>query len=140
MKKIELRFNDRFSHWGICLPPDDLEQRRRGKIIRAGWAIWYLFGSDEKGEYLDYYAAHRITDDTHIRIYDNGLTAPLPAIRGMRICSKDPEEDARQRAEFDAENQRVARMLEEKGFGLSGDEPGGVQMNRFLHLRGTDKS
>lgn len=139
MKNIESQFNDAFGHWRIRLPPDAVEQRKRGKIVRAGWAIWYLFGSDEKGEYLDYYASHRMTDDRHVRLYADGRCEDLPAIAGLRPCSGDPEEDARLEAEYCAENQRVARLLEEKGFDLRGDEPGGVQINRFLHLGKLDE-
>jgi hypothetical protein len=29
-------------------------------------------------------------------------------------------------------------MLEAKGFGLEGDEPGGVQVNRYLHVNKWD--
>ena len=32
------------------------------------------------------------------------------------------------------ENRRVAKMLEERDFGIEGDEPGGVQRNRHLAL------
>ena len=110
------------------------DNRRRGKIVEAGWAIWYLFGLDEKGEYLDYYASHRMTSDEHVRIYADGEVEALPTIADFRMASQDPEEDARLEAEYYAENQRVARMLEAKGFGIEGDEPGGVQMNRFLHV------
>ena len=62
----------------------------------------------------------------------------LPAISSMRLASEDPEEDARLEAEHRQETQRVVRMLEEKGFGMEGDEPGGVQINRFLALGGMD--
>lgn len=65
MKNIEKRFNDVFSSWDIRLPEKDVTNRRRGKIFEAGWTIWYLFGSDERGEYLDYYASHRVTTDQH---------------------------------------------------------------------------
>jgi hypothetical protein len=41
----------------------------------------------------------------------------------MRLTSQDPEEDARLEAEYFARNQKVSRMLEEKGFGMAGDEP-----------------
>jgi hypothetical protein len=138
MTNIESGFNERFAHWEIRLPPDDIERRKRGKIVKAGWAIWYLFGSDEKGEYLDYYASHRMTNDWHERIYADGRSENLPTIGDMRPCSKDPEEDAQLEAEYFAENQRVAKMLEEKGFGLAGDEPGGVQVNRYLHINKFD--
>ncbi len=118
----------------IQLPEESVERRQRGKIVKPGWAIWYLFGSDEKGEFLDYYSSHRITGDSHVRIYADGHSESLPTIRECRLCSDDPEEDARLDAEYYAENQRVAKILNDKGFGIDGDEPGGVQINRFLHL------
>lgn len=137
MKNIEIMFNESFSHWGIRLPPDAVEQRKRGKIMQAGWAIWYLFGSDENGEYLDYYASHRLTDDGHLRIYADGSCEGLPALNDIRQSSEDPDEDARLEAEYNAENQKVSNILDEKGFGLSGDEPGGILINRFLTLNNT---
>jgi hypothetical protein len=42
-------------------------------------------------------------------------------------------------AEYQAENQRVAEILEAKGFGVQGDEPGGVQINQFLRLQKSDE-
>jgi hypothetical protein len=39
----------------------------------------------------------------------------LPSIQTMRLVSQDPEEDARLEAEYFARNQKVSRMLEEKG-------------------------
>jgi hypothetical protein len=138
MTVIESKFNQRFSLWKIRLPRDAVEQRKRGKIVQAGWSIWYLFGSDEKGDYMDYYGSHRMTNDNHIRIYADGFCKELPAIRTFRLCSEDPEEDARLDDEYYAENQRVSRMLDKKGFGLTGDEPGGVQMNRLLHVEQLD--
>lgn len=135
MEAIEAHFNDRFRHWDIRLPAEDIAHRRSGRIIEAGWTIWYLFGSDSEGEFLDYYSAHRMTGDDHYRIYVSGKCERLPVVRDMRMCSDDPEEDARLDAEFYADNQRVAEMLQAKGFNLRGDEPGGVQMNRLLHLK-----
>ncbi len=133
MKSIEGCFNGTFSAWGICLPFENATNRRRGKIVKAGWSIWYLFGSDQKGEYLDYYASHRMTNDRHVRIYANGEEEGLPTIAEYRLGSQDSEEDKRLEAEYYAENQRIGKMLEEKGFGIEGDEPGAVQINRALH-------
>ena len=45
MEEIEKRFNDEFSPWGIRIPKEDVTNCRRGKVIEAGWVIWYLFGS-----------------------------------------------------------------------------------------------
>ena len=125
-----------FAPWGIALPPEDVEAKRRGKIVEGGWAIWHLFGEDERGCYLDYYASHRLTDDRHVRIREDGPAEPLPTIRTFRIASQDPREDTRLEAEYLEHNRRVGRMLKEKGFGVAGDEPLSVRVNRHLRLGG----
>ncbi|MGD9548265.1 MAG: hypothetical protein AB7V45_12065 [Candidatus Krumholzibacteriia bacterium] len=131
---IKLHFASEFARWKIHLPEDAVAIRRPGRILQAGWAIWYLFGKDEKGEYLDYYSAHRMTGDEHVRVYEDGSVLALDALVSMRLCSQDPAEDARLEAEHLAENRRIAAMLEAKGFGITGDEPGGVRINRRLNL------
>ena len=137
MNKIETQFNRTFAKWEIGLPAEALHRRERGKIVQAGWAIWYLFGADEHGEYLDYYASHRMTDDRHVRIYSDGRVESLPAIETFVMTSSDPEEAARLEAKERARNQEISELLAEKGFGFEGDEPGGVQMNRSLRLEHT---
>ncbi|MBU8921649.1 MAG: hypothetical protein KOO63_07495 [Bacteroidales bacterium] len=132
---IKLLFAKSFANWDIILPEDDLAKRGRGKICKAGWAIWYLFGSDNNGEYLDYYSAHRMTGDSHVRIYDDGQTEHLESILEFCLCSDDPKEDALLKEEQHMENQRIVELLEAKGFGIEGDEPGGVQINRYLRTR-----
>lgn len=139
LQEIQSRFDETFSHWNIFLPPEDVANRGRGKIVKGGWAIWYLFGSNERGEYLDYYASHRMTSDRHVRIYAGGEQESLPTIQSMCLASQDPEEDARLKAEHYADNQRVAQMLQAKGFAIEGDEPGGVQINRYLSLENMDE-
>lgn len=130
MNNIGTRFNFSFSPWGIELPLDDIADRRSGKIMKGGWAIWYLFGSDEKGEYLDYYASHRMTDDDHVRLYADGRFESLAVVRPWRLTAEDPEEDAILEADFFAENKRISEMLKAKGFGLRGDEPASIPINR----------
>ena len=136
MREIERRFNNDFAPWGITLPPEHLGDRTRGKIVEAGGAIWYLFGSEEEGGYLDYYASHRMPNDRHLGIREDGSEEYLPIVSTMRPVSRNPEEDARLAAEHLEENRRASRLLQEKGFGIEGDEPGGVQINRYLALGG----
>lgn len=118
MNEIITKFNAEFSHWHITLPPEDVEQRKQGKICKGGWTIGYLFGSNKNCEYLDYYASHRMTSDRHIRLYVNGKRRSLPTIIEFRKGSKDPNEDARLEAEYIARNQRIAKLLKAKGFYL----------------------
>lgn len=132
MHEIEVRFNAVFAIWGIRLPSDAFTKRKRGKIIQAGWTIWYLFGLDENGEYLDYYASHRMTEDDHVRIHFNGRSELLPTICTFRLVSQNPEEDAGLEAEYIEKNRRISEMLKAKGFGLQGDEPGHIGIKRHL--------
>ena len=111
MKEIVERFLRDFEPWDISLTSEHVRERKRGKIVEAGWAIWYLFGSDEKGEYLDYYASHRMTGDRHVRIREDGTEESLSTVSTLRIASPDPEEDARLAAEHLEKNRRVAKIL-----------------------------
>jgi hypothetical protein len=137
--KIKLHFAQGFAFWDIVLPEEAVAGRLRGKICKAGWAIWFLFDSDEDGEYLDYYCAHRMTNDGHVRIYEDGRCICLPAIPDFRIGSPDPEKDAQLEKEYNEEVQQVAELLEAKGFGIKGDEPVSVQIQRYQRLEDKGK-
>ena len=130
MQKAAEQFADHFKNWDIRLPDEAVLTRERGKINKAGWSIWYLFGSDEQGEYLDYYASHRMTTDSHTRIRADGAIEHLPALEEMFIGSDDPAEHARLKAKSLEQNRKIIQLLEAKGFGLSGDEPLSNQVRR----------
>ena len=140
MGRIEEQFEQAFSYWRLQLPREAVERRQRGKIVEAGWTIWFLFGSDENGEYLDYYSSHRMTSDSHVRIHEDGRVESLESLWEMRPTSEDPDENARLEDEFWEHNERVARMLQEKGFGLQGDEHGSAIVRRgFLESRESNR-
>jgi hypothetical protein len=111
-------FEREFSAWGIFLPQEDVQQRRRGEIREQGWRIQYVFGSVGGVEFFDYYATHRMTNDRHERIYEDGATESLPALADMIVYPADADEDARDqiRREYHQHNARTARLLELKGF------------------------
>jgi hypothetical protein len=131
---IKQYFAKYFSYWDIRLPDEDVTNRARGKIVTKGWAIWYLFDRDERGEFLDFYSSHRMTGDCHVRIREDGSPEGLPELYSWCRRSDDPVEDARLLEEHRRENEEVAKMLEAKGFGVTGNEPGGVLINRYLTL------
>ena len=72
----------------------------------------------------------------HVRLREVGPAEPLPTIRTFRVVSRDPGEDARLEADHLEHNRRVGRLLKEKGFGVAGDEPLSVRVNRHLGLGG----
>ena len=127
-----VNFNRSFEIWGIELPEEAVRNQQRGKIVKRGWAIWYLFGGDDAGEYLDYYASHRMTNDRHARLYADGSSKSLDSYCSMRRVSDDPEENKRLENEFWEHNERVSRELEAKGFMLEGDEHPLTIINREL--------
>lgn len=61
--------------WSIRLPTEAIANRTPGMLLWMGgdsWNIWWQFGSDANGEYLEVYAAHHMTNDRHDRIYADG--------------------------------------------------------------------
>ena len=119
MRRIEAQFNESFRIWDIKLPRAAIEARQRGKIVQAGWTIWFLFGADASGEYLDYYSSHRMTNDSHVRLYDDGRVEGLESLWDMHSTSDDPDEAARLEDEFWDHNERVARLLGGQGVRLA---------------------
>ncbi len=113
MNRIAEVFNQTFAHWQITLPADSIKSRQRGEIRAEGWTIRYLFGEDENGEYLDYYASHRMTNDRHVRIYASGSVEQLEAIQEFMIfpagSTKEQEKDIERK--YFEENQRIHSEL-----------------------------
>ncbi len=72
--------------------------------------------TDIEGDYLDYYATHRMTNDRHERIHSDGTCRALPCMGQFCMLSDDPEESERLQNEFDERNQQVSDMLNAKGF------------------------
>ena len=71
-----------------------------------------------------------MTNDRHIRIRNDGSVSFLPSLNDSRVGSDNPEEDALLEAQFLQRNRHVAKLLQAKGFGLSGDEPLSNQIRR----------
>ncbi len=130
--RIKLAFAREFGPWKISLPEEAVVARAQGKICVLGWAIWYRFGTDEEGEFLDYYSSHRMTSDSHVRIHEDGREESLEILSTARLVSEDPVEDAELEKAFRAKNQRINQKLAEKGFALTGEEPLAVILNRLL--------
>lgn len=71
---LRLAFARYFVRFDLALPEDDVALRRPGRITQRSWFIFYLWGEDEAGLYLEFYAANRFTNARHRRIYEDGRT------------------------------------------------------------------
>lgn len=112
-----------FSYFGHTLPEENVRLRQRGQIggeddgdYGMGDVVQYLFGRNERGEYLDFYCRHRHAGDQHWRIFEDGGMEELEVPANWSRASDDPEENARFKEEFYAYNNRVYQMLRDKGF------------------------
>jgi len=115
---IQNEFAGAFASWGIALPVDDVRRRRSGTIAEQGWLIQYLFGRDDHGEFLDYLARHRMTEDDHFRIHADGHRRELPTGLGSYFSSPDPEVARELEARYVRRERFISHYLETKGFGV----------------------
>lgn len=72
LSRIKGTFDTCFATWEIVLPAEDLAEMRPGSIASRGWTINDQFGIAEGIPYLEYFASHRMTNDTLNRIYADG--------------------------------------------------------------------
>jgi hypothetical protein len=130
LRRVANEFAKRFANWSITLPLDDIARRRAGQIRDHGWSIRYIFGSDERGEYLEYYAIHRMTNDRRLRIYASGEVESQPAIEeAFFYRSEIPGDEDRAKQAYLEHNQAVAEEL--KSLGLYPED----DINTFLRTR-----
>jgi hypothetical protein len=116
LNQIAQAFKTDFAHWGLELSLELLKARQAGFIQAEGWLIQFTFGIDRRGEYLDYYACHRMTIDSHVRLYESGRRQNLATLSDFLIQSPDPVEAKRRETAYYRRNGRVARQLAAKGF------------------------
>jgi hypothetical protein len=111
-KEIKKHFDEYFSNWKIELPEKDLADRLNGYIAKSGWLIQYCFGTENGMGYLDFYASHRMTNDRHLRIYENGETKELLAYLEFFFF----DDNGTGKRKYEEHNKEVRKMLIEKGF------------------------
>jgi hypothetical protein len=118
VERIVEVFAKYFEQWDITLPKENLNNRSDGKIQAEGWTIKYLFDRDQRGEYMDFYATHRMTNDRHVRIRDDGQTQLLPSFMEFTVYSEDASSEERMQAEreYHEHNNHVEELLRKKGF------------------------
>jgi hypothetical protein len=69
---VKQKFDEIYRKWDLTLSLEDIEQGRSGSIHKNGWTINYRFGKENNTAYIEYFASHRMTNDTLNRIYADG--------------------------------------------------------------------
>lgn len=132
---VRAKFAEVFEPWGVTLPEDDARERRGGHLEQQGGSgsVRYVFGGDERGEYLEFYAFHRIWGDHHARIRESGELEGLAILQtGYPIDPDDPEVAARNQREMVEHNRKLLDELERAGLLSGGPVPMSFTVNSYL--------
>jgi hypothetical protein len=108
--KIKELFDSQYKIWGISLPENDLMQRKKGSILKNGWMIKYRFGWDQGTEYLEFFASHRMTNDTLNRIYEDGDNELVGCAREFYLA-----DDEKEKRDFIEHNRRFYDEVKQRG-------------------------
>jgi hypothetical protein len=103
------------TYWHATLPEADLELGRPGLLNADNWQIRYCFGQKEGRDYMDVYGSHRMTNDRHLRLYEDGEMEDLEALRmSYGWDPKIPGDEERSKREHIEYNTRIWGMLDAK--------------------------
>ena len=95
------KLTELYSHWKIKFHLPTFELKQYTHILQNGWNIYYQFGKDLDGQYMEIYSTHRMTSDGHVKYYADGSKLILPSF--TTSCPLGKEE------EFKLWNERVAK-------------------------------
>ena len=110
MDLIKQTFDKQFAYWEIVFPEESLRDRSSGSLQHRGWTINYRFDSEDGEEFLEYFATHRMTNDTLYRIYVDGRREIVDEAQEFYQVGN---EKAKQ-AYFD-NNQKFYNLVRERG-------------------------
>ena len=130
-ERIADAFNRYFESFAIRIEPEDVEVGSHRSIVNRGWRIIYRVDPDDNGSpCLEFYATHRMTSDSHVRIWADGHTEELDAIyEAYAFDAKVPGSKEAAREKYLRHNQAVAEQLTARGLYPEGD------INAFLRTR-----
>lgn len=117
MQQIKRSLERIFAPWKIRIEDKDLVVGNRKTISSCGdWHIKWVMEKDEKGTYLEYYAVNVKRGHLHGRIYENGKEEKLEVLKEYIVYSPNvPGDRERSTREFEFYNNKLIKVLEEKG-------------------------
>ena len=134
ISRIKKLFEEHLEAWEVVLPDDAVANKTPGSVRQKNGSglVRYVFGSDSKGDYLEYYSFHRIWGDSHARIYESGEIEHLDTLATMYVVSDDPQEAERNKAKMHEHNTKLMSDLEESGLLSGGPVPMSFEINAYL--------
>ena len=135
LETIQKMFVERFYHWGLRLPEENIQGRRKGSLpYGTGGRIFYIFGEEAGVEYVEFFAYHRMGQD-HAQYYEDGRVVDLPDLdSGYTSNPKIPGDQERKKAEMEKRYQETLNDLVKKGLFSDEPVPGSLAINSYLVL------
>lgn len=140
LEKIQEAFTERFQHFDLRLPDENLRERRKGSMpYGCSGRIYYVFGEEDGREYLEYYSYHRM-GESRGRIWEDGTRESLPELCSMfGFDPKVPGDRERKEAEMQRRYRETLQDLIEKGLFDDEPVPGSLAINSYLVLHRDDE-
>jgi hypothetical protein len=139
--EIQRYFEDYFARWSITLPSDAVARRAPGHLFEKGWHIGFIWGANEQGEYLEFLAQHRMTNDRRQRVYASGEVNVMPVPVPMYVVPADatPEQEAEIASRHAREYRRESEKLRELGLlPPAGENRIDLEINEILRSWATE--
>lgn len=110
LQTIKKIFDKNFAAWDLVLPEASLREQTPGSISQSGWTINYRYGRDHDQPYLEYFATHRMTNDTLNRIYADGREELLGFCQEFYLAG-----DVQAQQQYYQHNRRFYEDVEKRG-------------------------
>jgi hypothetical protein len=135
LETIQKKFIERFHHFEIRLPEENIRERRRGSLpYGTGGRIFYIFGEEAGVEYVEFFAYHRMGQD-HSQYYEDGRVVHLPDLdSGYCVDPEIPGDREQKGAEMKKRYQETLNDLVRKGLFSEEPVPGSLAVNSYLAL------
>ena len=113
-REVRRAFQLYFQAWELALPSS--LAAKGGVITGRGWQIHWRTSSLRGRSYLDFYASHRMTNERHHRIWQDGRLGDLPAALEF-LCFPDgctPAQEKVIRDRYAHRNGRIGHLIKAK--------------------------
>jgi hypothetical protein len=105
-----------FEFFGIKIPINNIDSRERGSLEKNGWFIQFCFGKNNGKEYMDCYCQHRMTNDRHMRIFEDGKNESLLALDYFDYGFNPNDTEDVNNEKMKNKKREIEKLLIEKGF------------------------
>ncbi|TPN86803.1 hypothetical protein [Aquimarina algicola] len=115
-KKVKISFENYFSENEIKLP-EIMETEKIYDLGIGGWSIKARIYGTQELYHIDFFAVHRMTNSRHMRLKPDGSLEGLENLWefGYQVYENNPEKTERERLKRIKENDKVMKILNEKG-------------------------